>query len=91
MTAQPSDRPGAEMRAEIVAFLRARVAAAVGRPADEITETGHLLHDYGLASLEAVMLSGEIEDRYGVELEPTTLFDRPTIAEVADVLQGARG
>ena len=89
MSDQPNDRPGVT-RAEIVEFLRARVAAAVGRAPAQITTTGHLLQEYGLASIDAVMLSGEIEDRYGVELEPMTLFDRPTIAQVADVLVGAR-
>jgi acyl carrier protein len=78
-------------RAEIVGFLRRRVAEAVGLPPEQVSETGHLISEYGLASIDAVMLSGEIEDRYRVELEPTTLFDRPTIGQVADVLLRDRG
>jgi len=80
----PSDDRAA--RAEIVSFLRGRVAEKIRQPTEQVLETGHLIRDYGLTSLDAVVLSGELEDRFGLELEPTTLFDLPSIGRVADAI-----
>ena len=39
--------------------------------------------DYGLDSMHAVGLSGEIEDWLGVAIEPTIAWDYPTIDSMA--------
>ena len=41
------------------------------------------LADYGLDSLQAVSLSGEIEEWLGIPLEPTIVWDYPTIEELS--------
>ncbi len=46
-------------------------------------EAGRRFDDYGLDSLTAVELSGELEDWSGVELTPTNAWEHPTIATMA--------
>src|SRR5688572_20841022 len=41
------------------------------------------LHSLGLGSRDAVWLSSELEQRYGVELAATLAWERPTIAQIA--------
>lgn len=41
------------------------------------------LAEYGLDSLQAVSLSGDIEDWLGISLEPTIVWDYPTIEEMS--------
>ncbi len=38
---------------------------------------------YGLDSSAAVVIAGDLEDFLGIELEPTLLYDYPTITELA--------
>lgn len=41
---------------------------------------------YGLSSVSAVKLVGILEDRYGIELSPTLVFEYPTVASLAKVV-----
>lgn len=41
---------------------------------------------YGLDSSAAVVLTGDLENWLGKELEPTVIYDYPTIAELAEYL-----
>jgi acyl transferase domain-containing protein/acyl carrier protein len=42
---------------------------------------------YGLDSVQAVSLSGEVEEWFGVPVEPTLVWDHPTIRDVARLLE----
>jgi acyl carrier protein len=42
----------------------------------------------GVSSRQAVMLSGDLEDWLGRELDPSLLWDRPNIAELSAWLAG---
>ncbi len=44
------------------------------------------LTEYGLDSIAALTISGELEDHYGIELPPTLLWDHPTIDALASYL-----
>lgn len=44
------------------------------------------LADYGLDSMHAIGLSGEIEDQFGIAVEPTLAWDYPTIDLMARYL-----
>ncbi|MEY9870874.1 acyl carrier protein [Streptacidiphilus sp. MAP12-33] len=44
------------------------------------------LATYGLDSVVALSLCGDIEEEYGVELEPTVAWDYPTVEALADHL-----
>jgi acyl carrier protein len=41
---------------------------------------------YGLDSLTAVSLTGDLQDWLGVEVDPTLLYDYPTIEELVKYL-----
>ena len=45
------------------------------------------LTEYGLDSMAALIMAGELEDRYRVELPSTLLWDCPTIDQLAAYLQ----
>ncbi|MBB5925317.1 acyl carrier protein [Streptomyces echinatus] len=77
-TAQPT-------AAELVDWLRDRVAAQTGRPAEEI-DADVPLNDYGLDSVYVFGLCAEIEDQYGIEVEPTVMWDNTSLAPLAEAL-----
>jgi acyl carrier protein len=41
-----------------------------------------VLTDIGLESIDAVLISGEIEDEFQVEVEPSMMFELQTFGEV---------
>ncbi|MFI6365377.1 acyl carrier protein [Nocardia sp. NPDC050630] len=41
------------------------------------------LAELGLDSASAVTLCGEIEDRWSLDIDPTLVFDYPTISDIA--------
>ena len=43
-----------------------------------------ILEDIGLSSLDIVMISGEIEDEFAIEIDPTVIFESKTINEVVE-------
>ncbi len=47
------------------------------------------LTQYGLDSIAALTIAGELEDKLGLELPSTLLWDRPTITDLADYLVDA--
>lgn len=67
---------------EVSRWLRRRVAEEAG-----VSEVAVSLRspfaNYGLGSAEAVGLVGELEEAFGVSLAATTLYDFPTIAQLA--------
>lgn len=71
-------------------WLAARVAAYVQRPVHEI-QTDIPLAEYGLSSVYALTLTGEIEDHLGLAIDPTVMWDHPTIDALTEVLLQALG
>jgi acyl carrier protein len=63
---------------DLRAWLAARVAAYVRLPVHEI-QPDVPLAEYGLDSVYALTLTGEIEDHLGLAIEPTVIWDHPTI------------
>lgn len=76
VTATPS-------RADIVAFLIEKLVERVGIEAHDIDRDADLV-GWGVKSIDAVLVSGELEDHYGVEIDPTLLFECRTVNRVAD-------
>ncbi|MFX0579030.1 acyl carrier protein [Nocardia nepalensis] len=64
----------------------------VTRIADYTDRAPHQVHptiplaELGLDSVSAVSLCGEIEDRWHLDIDPTMVFDYPTIADIAEYL-----
>lgn len=63
-------------------WLVSRVAAALGVPAAQVDAQERLTR-YGLGSIEAVAVVGDLEEWLGLSLDPGLLWDHPTIAAVA--------
>lgn len=71
-----------EIEALIRDWLSQWLISRVGIEPVEI-ESDRRFDDYGLDSLTAVELSGELEDWSGVELTPANAWEHPTIASMA--------
>ena len=67
------------------AWLAQRVATYVRRSPEEI-EPDVPLAEYGLDSVYALTLSGDIEDYLGLSLEPTVMWDHPTLGMLVKAL-----
>ncbi|NJL82669.1 MAG: acyl carrier protein [Chloroflexaceae bacterium] len=71
--------------AEIANWLTCQLAQRLELDIQEIDRHQDLT-EYGLDSIEAVNLSGELETFLGRRLSPTLLWDYPTIASLAQYL-----
>lgn len=63
-------------------WLMARVADLTGLDVEEIS-VSEPFATYGLSSVAAVSLTGELEDWLGRELSPTLAWEYPNIRELA--------
>jgi amino acid adenylation domain-containing protein len=79
--------PRRRSRAEIAAWLGARIAGPLGVRADEV-DTRRPLAGFGIGSLQAVRLAAELEEWLGRRLSPTLVYDYPTIDDLAGFLAG---
>jgi acyl carrier protein len=59
-------------------WLLDRVALYLGRDAQSIDPTVPLA-EYGMDSVCALSLCGDLEDEFGLVVEPTLLWDHPTV------------
>lgn len=70
-------------------WLRNWVIATTGLPAEEITDDKPM-QSFGLSSRDVVLLSGELENLLGVQLDATIAYEYPTIAALSKrLVEGA--
>jgi acyl carrier protein len=74
--------------AELETWIVGRLSQRLKRPAHEIDPVCRL-QEYGLDSLEALSLTGEMEHLLGRPVDPTVLWDHPSIRAVATFLADA--
>ncbi|MBT9373343.1 acyl carrier protein [Rhizobium sp. CSW-27] len=74
--------PEALPKDELVTFLIRRLAALTRQNETEIGLETSLL-DIGLQSIDAVLLCGEVEDAFQVEIDPALIFDHDTLGSFA--------
>lgn len=72
---------------DIERWLRERVSYYLETPVGEI-DPGVSLAEYGLESVYAFALCGDIEEEWGVTVEPTLVWDVDTIAALTVHLAG---
>ena len=63
-------------------WLIDRVAELLDLPARDI-DTSLPLAELGIDSVGAVSLVGEVEDEWEIDVDPTMIFDYPTIDDIA--------
>ncbi|MEU7635851.1 MULTISPECIES: acyl carrier protein [unclassified Streptomyces] len=68
--------------AEFRAWLLARLGEYLERPVEDL-DTAVPFAESGLDSVAALSLCGDIEDAYGLVLEPTVVWDHPTVAALS--------
>lgn len=73
---------------ELEDWLAARVAAELGVTPDEV-DRDEAFAEFGLDSLRAVALTGELEALLGRKLPATLLWDHPTIERLSEHLGAA--
>ncbi|MGI5152400.1 acyl carrier protein [Plantactinospora sp. CA-294935] len=71
-------------------WLVGRIAFYLQRPAEEI-DTDAPLVEIGLDSVYAMTLSGDVEERFDLEVEPTMAWDHPNVNALAGYLHGLLG
>ena len=64
--------------------------ARYARVSEASVSAGTAFREAGLSSLAAVMLSGELCDEFGIEVDPMLTWDYPTIGEVARAIAQGR-
>lgn len=67
------------------AWLTGRIAYYVERAPEDIDPDVKLV-GYGLDSVFALTLCGDIEDEYGLEVDPTLAWDHPTVNAIVAAL-----
>ena len=72
---------------QLIQWLTSWVEGATG--VDSVDPTTPL-ETYGLASRDAVVLSGELEKKLGRRVDPTVAYQYPTIAALAKALLAQR-
>ncbi|MFJ6381736.1 acyl carrier protein [Kitasatospora sp. NPDC092039] len=88
MTVPTTGRPataGEHTVETLTGWLADRISLYLKRPADEIA-SGVPLAEYGLDSVAALSLCGDIEEDFDLVLEPTVAWDYPTIDALAGYL-----
>ena len=66
-------------------FLRERIVKRIKIQDSELGNDVNL-PELGVTSLDAVLISGEIEDHYGVDIDPIMMFQYRTVNAVAEHL-----
>lgn len=78
---------GQRMPEDITSWLVERVAHYVQRPGEEI-DSDISVTETGLDSVYAFSLCGEIEDRFGMAVEPVLVWELDTLTALAAHLAG---
>lgn len=79
---QPSPHPGAP---DLEEWLTERVAFHLRRTPEEI-DPDTPLADYGIDSVAAISICGEIEAHFRLAVSPTIAYDFPTVKAISDHL-----
>ncbi|TDL88997.1 acyl carrier protein [Meridianimarinicoccus aquatilis] len=66
----------------LFSFLREQIAQRT-RSAPETISEDMTLSDIGLQSIDAVLVCGEVEDRFNVEIDPAEIFEHDSLREFA--------
>jgi acyl carrier protein len=87
MSIAPDTRTPLDRRstAGLVPWLTERVAFHLHTAPEEI-DPDTPLADYGIDSVAAISVCGEIEERYRIPVSPTIAYDYPTVRAITDHL-----
>jgi acyl carrier protein len=69
-------------------WVRAHLAGLLGKPPATIALDGKL-NDYGLDSVDAILMAGELEDHFGIEIDPASFIQFDTFEAMIAALSTA--
>lgn len=69
-----------EVLNELLALINERSIGTIANK-DAMSST---FHNLGLDSEAAVAISGELSDRFGVDIDPLMIFEKPSIADFVE-------
>jgi acyl carrier protein len=72
----------------ILRWLTAQLASYLEVPATTISPMVPLA-EMGVDSVHAISLVGDVEAHYDIDVEPTMIFDYPTLARIAEFISTA--
>jgi acyl carrier protein len=75
-------------RRPILRWLTARLASYLEVSAAAI-DPMRPLAEMGVDSVHAVSLVGDVEERFDIDVDPTMIFDYPTLAHIAEYIDVA--
>ncbi|MET9641893.1 phosphopantetheine-binding protein, partial [Streptomyces virginiae] len=75
---------------ELETWLRRRIAELARMSSGDEISAHEPLAAYGLSSIDAVALAGELGALLGRKVSPTVAYEFPTLREILDHLQGGR-
>ncbi len=81
----PQPKPQRPEQEELQAWIRQRIAELMKVPVSAVASDVPLA-DYGLGSVQAVGLAGELAERFQISVPGEIFYDHPTIAAVARAL-----
>jgi acyl carrier protein len=73
-------------RSELENWFLSEIAAQTERPVSEI-DPEQPFAALGLDSTVIISLTGEMEDKWGLELDPTLVFEYPSISRLLSYLE----
>lgn len=73
----------AALTTSVLDFVRQELSTRVKVPVEQIDASSNLI-DLGLQSIDAVIMCGEIEDHFQVELDPSAIFQFQTVGSFVD-------
>jgi acyl carrier protein len=68
---------------DVVTFLREQVMKRIGI-SDVDLDNDAPLAELGVTSLDAALITGELEEHFDMDIDPTTMFECRTIRAVAE-------
>lgn len=70
---------------DLFQFMRTQILQRAKVQPEMITPDVHLT-DLGIQSIDAVLLCGEIEDRFEVEIDPAEIFEHDSLGAFAQTI-----
>ncbi|WP_319773430.1 acyl carrier protein [Breoghania sp.] len=67
----------------VLNFVRTELARRLKLPVEKIDSSSQFI-DLGLQSIDAVMMCGEVEDHFQIELDPSAIFQFETVGSFVD-------
>lgn len=76
---------------QLLDFLRAQVATRTRVPVESLSAQSEFV-TLGLQSIDAVLLCGEIEEHFSIEIDPSDIFAHDNLGEFAQsVVERSKG